>query len=176
MFERFTERAIKIIMLAQDESLRTRRNIVGSEQILLGLIAEKTNIAAKLLKVMGLDLENTRITVERDFNYSSGYTTVEIPFTPCAKRILKGACQEADRRNSDEVDAEHLCLGLLLEEEGGAIAILENFGVDISELGTLVSRSLSRERKSVLEWIESRKQAKMSGLEKLLQRIWIFTN
>ena len=88
MFERFTEKAIKVIMLAQEEARRLGHNFVGTEQILLGLIGEGTGVAAKVLKSLGVNLKDSRIEVEKIIGRGSGFVAVEIPFTPRAKRVM----------------------------------------------------------------------------------------
>ena len=95
MFERFTEKAIKVVMLAQEEARRLGHNFVGTEQILLGLIGESTGIAAKVLKSMGVNLKDARIEVEKIIGRGSGFVAVEIPFTPRAKRVLELSLEEA---------------------------------------------------------------------------------
>ncbi|VAH47391.1 unnamed protein product [Triticum turgidum subsp. durum] len=95
MFERFTEKAIKVIMLAQEEARRLGHNFVGTEQILLGLIGEGTGIAAKVLKSMGISLKDARVEVEKIIGRGSGFVAVEIPFTPRAKRVLELSLEEA---------------------------------------------------------------------------------
>lgn len=95
MFERFTEKAIKVVMLAQEESRRLGHNFVGTEQILLGLIGEATGIAAKVLKQMGVNLKEARTEVEKIIGRGSGFVAVEIPFTPRAKRVLELSLEEA---------------------------------------------------------------------------------
>ena len=95
MFERFTEKAIKVVMLAQEEARRLGHNFVGTEQILLGLIGESTGIAAKVLKSMGVNLKEARVEVEKIIGRGSGFVAVEIPFTPRAKRVLELSLEEA---------------------------------------------------------------------------------
>jgi ATP-dependent Clp protease ATP-binding subunit ClpC len=95
MFERFTEKAIKVIMLAQEEARRLGHNFVGTEQILLGLIGEGTGIAAKVLKSMGINLKDARVEVEKIIGRGNGFVAVEIPFTPRAKRVLELSLEEA---------------------------------------------------------------------------------
>ena len=95
MFERFTEKAIKVVMLAQEEARRLGHNFVGTEQILLGLIGESTGIAAKVLKSMGVTLKDARTEVEKVIGRGSGFVAVEIPFTPRAKRVLELSLEEA---------------------------------------------------------------------------------
>jgi ATP-dependent Clp protease ATP-binding subunit ClpC len=100
MFERFTEKAIKVIMLAQEEARRLGHNFVGTEQILLGLIGEGTGIAAKVLKSMGINLKDARVEVEKIIGRGSGFVAVEIPFTPRAKRVLELSLEEARQLGS----------------------------------------------------------------------------
>ncbi|GLT45152.1 hypothetical protein SLA2020_190050 [Shorea laevis] len=95
MFERFTEKAIKVIMLAQEESRRLGHGFVGTEQILLGLVGEGTGIAAKVLKSMGINLKVARVEVEKIIGKGSGFVGVEIPFTACAKHVLELSLEEA---------------------------------------------------------------------------------
>jgi ATP-dependent Clp protease ATP-binding subunit ClpC len=95
MFERFTEKAIKVVMLAQEEARRLGHNFVGTEQILLGLIGEGTGIAAKVLKSMGINLKDARVEIEKIIGRGSGFVAVEIPFTPRAKRVLELSLEEA---------------------------------------------------------------------------------
>jgi ATP-dependent Clp protease ATP-binding subunit ClpC len=95
MFERFTEKAIKVVMLAQEEARRLGHNFVGTEQLLLGLIGESTGIAAKVLKSMGVNLKDARVEVEKIIGRGSGFVAVEIPFTPRAKRVLEMSLEEA---------------------------------------------------------------------------------
>jgi ATP-dependent Clp protease ATP-binding subunit ClpC len=101
MFERFTEKAIKVIMLAQEEARRLGHNFVGTEQILLGLIGEGTGIAAKVLKSMGINLKDARVEVEKIIGRGSGFVAVEIPFTPRAKRVLELSLEEARQLGID---------------------------------------------------------------------------
>ena len=101
MFERFTEKAIKVIMLAQEEARRLGHNFVGTEQILLGLIGEGTGIAAKVLKSMGINLKDARVEVEKIIGRGSGFVAVEIPFTPRAKRVLELSLEEARQLGKD---------------------------------------------------------------------------
>ena len=95
MFERFTEKAIKVVMLAQEEARRLGHNFVGTEQLLLGLIGESTGIAAKVLKSMAVNLKDARVEVEKIIGRGSGFVAVEIPFTPRAKRVLEMSLEEA---------------------------------------------------------------------------------
>jgi ATP-dependent Clp protease ATP-binding subunit ClpC len=143
MFERFTEKAIKVIMLAQEESRRLGHNFVGTEQILLGLIGEGTGLAFKVLNSMGVTLKDARVEVEKIIGRGTGFVAVEIPFTPRAKRVLELSLEEARQLGHNYIGTEHLLLGLIRENEGVAARVLENLGVVfLSKLRTQVIRSL----------------------------------
>ena len=153
MFERFTEKAIKVIMLAQEEARRLGHNFVGTEQVLLGLIGEGTGIAAKTLKTMGVNLKDARVEVEKIIGRGSGFVAVEIPFTPRAKRVLELSWDEARQLGHNYIGTEHLLLGLIREGEGVAARVLENLGVDLNKIRSNVVKMLG----------ESKPQAVSSG-------------
>ena len=142
MFERFTEKAIKVIMLAQEEARRLGHNFVGTEQILLGLVGEGTGIASKVLKSMGVNLKDARIEVEKIIGRGSGFVAVEIPFTPRAKRVLELSLEEARQLGHNYIGTEHLLLGLIRESEGVAARVLENLALDLSKIRTQIIRLL----------------------------------
>jgi len=142
MFERFTEKAIKVIMLAQEEARRLGHNFVGTEQILLGLIGEGTGIGPKVLKSMGVNLKDARVEVEKIIGRGSGFVAVEIPFTPRAKRVLELSLEEARQLGHNYIGTEHLLLGLIREGEGVAARVLENLGVDLSKVRSQIIRAL----------------------------------
>ena len=142
MFERFTEKAIKVIMLAQEEARRLGHNFVGTEQVLLGLIGEGTGIAAKTLKSMGITLKDARVEVEKIIGRGSGFVAVEIPFTPRAKRVLELSWDEARQLGHNYIGTEHLLLGLIREGEGVAARVLENLGVDLNKVRSNVIKML----------------------------------
>ena len=142
MFERFTEKAIKVVMLAQEEARRLGHNFVGTEQILLGLIGEGTGIGPKVLKSMGVNLKDARVEVEKIIGRGSGFVAVEIPFTPRAKRVLELSLEEARQLGHNYIGTEHLLLGLIREGEGVAARVLENLSVDLSKVRNQIIRSL----------------------------------
>ncbi len=142
MFERFTEKAIKVIMLAQEEARRLGHNFVGTEQVLLGLIGEGTGVAAKTLKSMGVTLKDARAEVEKIIGRGSGFVAVEIPFTPRAKRVLELSWDEARQLGHNYIGTEHLLLGLIREGEGVAARVLENLGVDLNKIRSNVVKML----------------------------------
>ena len=143
MFERFTEKAIKVIMLAQEEARRLGHNFVGTEQILLGLVGEGTGIAAKVLKQMGINLKDARVEVEKIIGRGSGFVAVEIPFTPRAKRVLELAWEEARQLGHNYIGTEHLLLGLIGEGEGVATKVLQNLNVNLNKIHGSILKLLS---------------------------------
>ena len=146
MFERFTEKAIKVIMLAQEEARRLGHNFVGTEQVLLGLIGEGTGVAAKTLKSMGVTLKDARAEVEKIIGRGSGFVAVEIPFTPRAKRVLELSWDEARQLGHNYIGTEHLLLGLIREGEGVAARVLENLGIDLNKIRSNVVKMLGESK------------------------------
>ncbi|MBQ4646226.1 MAG: ATP-dependent Clp protease ATP-binding subunit [Candidatus Gastranaerophilales bacterium] len=148
MFERFTEKAIRVIMLAQEESRRLGHNFVGTEQLLLGLIAEGTGIAAKTLKSMGVNIKDAREEVEKIIGRGCGFVAVEIPFTPRAKKVLELSWDEARQLGHNYIGTEHLLLGLIREGEGVAAKVLENLGVELNKCRSNVIKMLGETKTS----------------------------
>ena len=150
MFERFTEKAIKVIMLAQEEARRLGHNFVGTEQVLLGLIGEGTGVAAKTLKSMGVNLKDARTEVEKIIGRGSGFVAVEIPFTPRAKRVLELSWDEARQLGHNYIGTEHLLLGLIREDQGVAARVLETLGVDLNKIRSNVIKILGESKPQVV--------------------------
>ncbi len=148
MFERFTEKAIKVIMLAQEEARRLGHNFVGTEQILLGLIGEGTGVGSKVLKTLGVNLKDARVEVEKIIGRGSGFVAVEIPFTPRAKRVLELSLEEARQLGHNYIGTEHLLLGLIREGEGVAARVLENLGIDLSKVRSQTIRTIGENNES----------------------------
>jgi ATP-dependent Clp protease ATP-binding subunit ClpC len=152
MGERLTVESIKVIMLAKEESHRLGHRLVCTEQLLLGIIGEETNVAAKGLKSMGVTLEQARIEVEKIIGRGSDFTILENllgnPFTPKASRALDLSLEEARRLRSNYIDAEHLLLSTLWIEDGIALQVLANLGVDVTEIRDLLVRMLGENNES----------------------------
>lgn len=142
MFERFTDKAIKVIMLAQEEARRLGHNLVGTEQVLLGLIGEGSGVAAKVLISMGVNLKDARTEVEKIIGRGSSSVPVEVPFTPRAKRVLELSLEEAHELGDNFISTEHLLLALLQGGEGVATKVLENLGVNPSDVRSQVTQRL----------------------------------
>lgn len=135
MFNRFTERARKVIILAKEEARRFNHDYIGSEHILLGLIREGEGVAAAVLQKLGISLENIRLEIEK--LVQPGPTTQilgDIPFTPRAKKALELAAEEARSLGHNYIGTEHLLLGLIREGEGVASQVLLNLGLDLNRV------------------------------------------
>lgn len=162
MFEYFTDTAIKAIMLAQEEARRLGQNLVGTEQILLGLIGEGTGVAAQVLSELGITLQDARQEVEKIVGRGARYVPAEIPFTPKVKRVFEQAYSEARQLGNDYIGSEHLLLGLLHEGEGVAAKVLQNLDVDPEKVRTMVILSLG-EMATVSSSNQQRRSANRSG-------------
>nr|YP_003002285.1 ATP-dependent clp protease ATP-binding subunit [Aureoumbra lagunensis]ACS36997.1 ATP-dependent clp protease ATP-binding subunit [Aureoumbra lagunensis] len=150
MFERFTEKAIKVVMLSQEESRRLGHNFVGTEQILLGLIGENGGVAYKVLRSLGVTLREARTEVERIIGRGSGFVAVEIPFTPRAKRVLEIAIEEARDLGHGYIGTEHILLALLEEEVGVGVRVLQQLGLEVSQIRTEVLMQIGETLEVVL--------------------------
>jgi len=143
MFNRFTERARKVILLAKEEAKRFNHDYIGTEHILLGLVREGEGVAAVVLENLGLDANNIRLEVEKIVQ--AGPTTVvsgDIPFTPRAKRVIELAMDEARSLNHNYIGTEHLLLGLIREGEGIASQVLINMSLDLNKVKQEVMKVL----------------------------------
>ena len=171
MFERFTEKAIKVIMISQEESRRLGHNFVGTEQILLGSIREGTGISAKVLRSMGVNLEDARIEVEKIVGRGSEFVEIEIPFTPPAKRALEFAQAQSKQLGHDYIGTEHLLLGVISESENKAVRVLETLGVDLTTVRPQVIRMLGEEPIEVIV-IPNKNETKRDKIEsKIIDRV-----
>jgi ATP-dependent Clp protease ATP-binding subunit ClpA len=132
VFERFTEKAIKVIMLAQEEARRLGHNFVGSEQLLLGLIGEGSGAAALAFKDCGVTLKAARTEVEKIIGRGKDRVSTEIPFTPNAKRILELSWDQARLVGDTSVGTEHLLMALIAAGPSVGMQVLDNLGADLS--------------------------------------------
>lgn len=145
MFEQFRDTAIKAIMLSQEEARRMGHNLVGTEQILLGLIGEGTGIAAVVLREMNVTLKKAREQVNDIIGRGPGYVPANIPFTPKAKAVFEQAFSEARQLGNNYIGTEHLILAIAREEESVAAKVLKRLGVDRNELRNQVIRRAGEE-------------------------------
>lgn len=142
MLNRFTERAQRVLALAQDEARRAKFNYIGTEQLLLGLLAEGEGIAAKALLSLGLSLDKVRVEVEKIMGQGEGAPTGEIVLTPRTKKVLELAADEARRLGHNYIGTEHLLLGLIREGEGVAARVLQNLDASLDKVRAQVMRIL----------------------------------
>ncbi len=138
MFERFTDRARRVIVLAQEEARSLQHNYIGTEHLLLGLIREGEGVAAKALEAKGVELDATRKQVEEMIGKGSAAPNGHIPFTPHAKQVLELSLREALQLGHSYIGTEHLLLGLIREGEGVGTQVLIKMEVDLGELRTSV--------------------------------------
>ena len=143
-FEKFTERARKVLSLSQEEAQRFNHNYIGTEHILLGLVREGEGVAAKVLANLGVDLEKVRSAVEYIIGRGEKSVGQDIGLTPRAKRVIELAVDEARRLNHNYIGTEHLLLGLLREEEGVAAGVLESLGVSLDKVRAETVRLLNQ--------------------------------
>jgi ATP-dependent Clp protease ATP-binding subunit ClpC len=143
LFERFTDRARRVLVLAQEEARLLNHNFIGTEHILLGLIHEGEGVAAKALESLGISLEAVREKVEETIGPAGSSTTGSPPFTPRAKKVLELSLREALQLGHNYIGTEHMLLGLVREGEGVAAQVLVSLGADLSRVRQQVIQLLS---------------------------------
>ncbi|HET8555693.1 MAG TPA: Clp protease N-terminal domain-containing protein, partial [Gaiellaceae bacterium] len=143
MFERFTERARQVVVLAQDEARALKHNYIGTEHILLGLLREEEGLAARVLESLDITVEEVRAQVARIVGQGDEVTTGQIPFTPRAKKVLELALREALSLGHNYIGTEHILLGLVRENEGVAARILLDYDADAEKIRNEIIRMLS---------------------------------
>ncbi len=143
-FDKFTERARKVLALAQEEARRFNHNYIGTEHILLGLVREEEGMAAKVLSNLGVGLNKVRAAVEFIIGRGEGTTQTEVGLTPRAKKVIELAVDEARLLGHQYIGTEHILLGLLREGEGVAAGVLESLGVSVDRVHAELNRVLSQ--------------------------------
>jgi len=143
MFERFTDRARRVVVLAQEEARMLNHNYIGTEHILLGLIHEGEGVAAKALESLNISLEAVRSQVEEIIGQGQAAPTGHIPFTPRAKKVLELSLREALQLGHNYIGTEHILLGLIREGEGVAAQVLQKLGADLNRVRQQVIQLLS---------------------------------
>src|ERR687886_140205 len=143
MFERFTERARQVVVLAQEEARTLKHNYIGTEHILLGLLREEEGLAARVLESLDITVERVRAQVVRIVGSGEEVTSGQIPFTPRAKKVLELALREALSLGHNYIGTEHILLGLVRENEGVAARILLDFDADAEKIRNEIIRMLS---------------------------------
>src|SRR5665213_2556343 len=143
MFERFTERARQVVVLAQEEARTLKHNYIGTEHILLGLLREEEGSAARALASLDITLDGVRAQVTRIVGSGEEVTSGQIPFTPRAKKVLELALREALSLGHNYIGTEHILLGLVRENEGVAARVLLDFDADAEKIRDSIIRMLS---------------------------------
>ena len=142
MFERFTDRARRVVVLAQEEARMLDHNYIGTEHLLLGLIHEGEGVAAKALEAMGISLDAVRQQVEAIIGRGQQAPSGHIPFTPRAKRVLELSLRESGQLGHNYIGTEHILLGLVREGEGVAAQVLVTLGADLNRVRQTVIQLL----------------------------------
>ena len=150
MFEKFTEGAIKVIMLSQEEARRMGHNFVGTEQLLLGVIGQRHGIGARALKKIKITLKKARKEIELYIGRGTGFVASEIPFTPRAKRVLEMAVHEGKDLGQNFVGTEHILLALIAESDGVAMRTLDKLHVNIPQLKNLILAYIEETQEEIL--------------------------
>ena len=176
MFERFTERARQVVVLAQDESRALGHDYIGTEHLLLGLMREKEGLAARVLDSLDVTAEEARSQIVSVVGQGESAATGQIPFTPRAKRALELSLREALALGHDHIGTEHVLLGLVRDEDSVAVRVLESLGADTDvvreEVLHLLSGGAARPRalerrpitlEGVDEWKEAGRVRETSG-------------
>ena len=171
MFERFTERARRVIILAREEAGRFRHDFVGTEHILLGLIRDGEGIATAVLQRLGLRLETVKAEVERALaGFPKTLTFGEVPFTPQAKRVLELSIEEARQLGHNYIGTEHLLLGLMQKQVDSQKSDYDKLRDELEKKGQLLSADARREKTEALERKTRDIRRLLDDLEKELQK------
>jgi len=169
MFGRFTDRARRVIVLAQDESRMFEHNYVGTEHILLGLVHQTDGIAASALAALGVTLQPTRDQVELIIGRGQQPPSGNIPFTPRAKKVLEVGLREANQLGHNEVDSEHLLMGLVREGDGVGARVLTMMGVDLGLVHRHLRARLISEYQTSVPPTDT--DARLAAIETTLDRV-----
>jgi ATP-dependent Clp protease ATP-binding subunit ClpC len=151
MFERFTDRARKVVVLAQEEAATHNHDRIGTEHLLLALIREGSGVAAKALESLGVSHEAVRQRIDEIIGHGEQAPSGHIPFTPRAKNVLRLSLREALQLGHNYIGTEHLLLGLLREGDGVAAQVLVSLGVDLNRVRQRVILLLSEYEKTLQE-------------------------
>lgn len=166
MFERFTDRARRVVVLSQGEARILGHNYMGTEHILLGLICEGEGVAAQALASLGISLEAAREKVETVIGRGKHVPSGHLPFTPRAEKVFELSLREALRLNHSYISTEHLLLGLIREVEGVAAQILVDLGADLDRVRSAVLQVLYPGSQTRSSSLRAALQAERAGLQK----------
>jgi ATP-dependent Clp protease ATP-binding subunit ClpC len=169
MFERFTDRARRVVVLAQEEARLLNHNYIGTEHVLLGLIREADGVAAQALEALGISLEGVRARVEGIIGTGLGpIESSHVPFTPRAKKVLELSLREALQLHHNYIGTEHLLLGLIREGEGVAAQVLVQMGATLSAVRKRVLAQIGERSDEPVETPEMDPDAKEAVIRSLL--------
>jgi ATP-dependent Clp protease ATP-binding subunit ClpC len=168
VFERFTDRARRVVVLAQEEARMLNHNYIGTEHILLGLVRERDGVAATALDSLNIRLDAVRREVEEIIGRGQAAPTGHIPFTPRAKKVLELSLREALQLGHNYIGTEHILLGLIREGEGVAAQVLEKLGADLDRVRQTVIQVLSGYAAGAARKVEG--GAEMAEMEEELTR------
>ena len=171
MFERFTERARQVVVLAQDEARALKHNYIGTEHILLGLLREEEGLAARVLESLDITVEEVRAQVARIVGQGDEVTTGQIPFTPRAKKVLELALREALSLGHNYIGTEHILLGLVRENEGVAARILLDFDADAEKIRNEIIRMLDQFGRNLTKLATDGKLDPVVGRQTEIERV-----
>jgi ATP-dependent Clp protease ATP-binding subunit ClpA len=163
MFERFTDRARRVVVLGQEEARLLNHNYIGTEHILLGLIREGDGVGAKALESLGISLQAVRAQVEEIIGHGGSSPSGHIPFTPRAKKVLELSLREALQLGHDYIGSEHILLGLIREGEGVAATVLVTLGADLSRVRQQVIQMQAGHSGPALSALQLRSTALLEG-------------
>jgi ATP-dependent Clp protease ATP-binding subunit ClpA len=175
VFERFTERARQVVVLAQDEARVLKHNYIGTEHILLGLLREEEGAAAHVLGRLDVTVEGVRTQVAQIVGEGDNVTTGQIPFTPRAKKVLELALREALHLGHNYIGTEHVLLGLVSESEGVAARILLDFDADAEKVRNELFATLGIDIAALEAWGKGRRRSKRfraTASAPLMQPCW----
>src|SRR4030042_3490218 len=169
-FEKFSERARRVLALAQEEAQHLNHSYIGTEHILLGLLREEEGVSAKVLVGLGANLGKVRSGVEFIIGRGDKPNTGEIGLTPRAKRVIELAIDQARHLGHNYIGTEHLLLGLLHEGGGVAAGVLDSFGINLEQVRAEVSRMLNQNAQKQPRATAARSTSKTPALDQLSTR------
>lgn len=174
-FHKFTDRARKVLSLAQEEAQRFNHHYIGTEHILLGLVREGQGVAAMVLKNLGVDLDNARSAVDAIIGRGDQIVLGEIGLTPRAKKVIELAVDESRRMNHHYIGTEHLLLGLIRENDGIAAGVLDSLGVNLEKARTQTIQVLSQ-ASAARQTLEQTEMQASAARQTLRQHVSVFNH
>ena len=172
MFERFTERARQVVVLAQDEARVLKHNYIGTEHLLLGLLREEDGVAAHVLKSLDVTVDGVRLRVAEIVGEGGEVAAGQIPFTPLSKKVLEVSLREALHLGHNYIGTEHILLGLARENEGVAARILLDFDADAEKIRNEVIATLGIDAAALQRTSKARRFRRPRSVSTMTQPCW----